>query len=190
MKLIAAVVVLVGAVMFVVAQYRSSVPEQVDRNAGQRAQRPPGPEGAQAGQSERPEPGRLLNRPDRESLRAEMTERLGLSKEQLAKLEEIDKQFEGKRGPEAWGGRAEAMAGILTPEQQTKFQEMHGEMRERFQERMKQRMMERASVLPEGEQELFLKKLEQRMEEGPSRWGGRGGQMGPPPPDAPPPDGQ
>lgn len=119
-------------------------------------------------------------------MRAEMTEKLGLSEEQLKKIEAIDKQLEGQRGPEVWATRAQAMSEVLTPDQHQKMREMQGELRERFQERMKQRALERASVLPEGERELFLKKLEERMAQGPPRWGrgeGRGGDAPPPPPE-------
>ncbi|MCB2156185.1 hypothetical protein KQI84_15010 [bacterium] len=188
-KLVGSLVLLLGAIAFVMAQYKSSVPQAPEPGElGPRHEQNENHSAPPQGENkdgERPEPGRMLNRQERENMRAEMTERLGLTEDQLAQIDEIDKQFEGKRGPEAWAGRAQAMQEILTSDQQQKLNGMRDEMRERFQERMKQRMMERASVLSPEEQELFMKKLEERIKNGPPH--GFGGH---PPGDGPPPDGE
>lgn len=90
-------------------------------------------------------------------MRDEMLTELKVTPEQRAQIEEIAARFDaqGQRGPDGWGERLRAMEEVLTPEQSAQAREL---MAQRF----RSRIQERIAVLPPGEQEKFMEKLEER----------------------------
>jgi Spy/CpxP family protein refolding chaperone len=110
----------------------------------------------------------------RGQFREQMLQSVNATPEQRARIQEIEKQYEGKTGPEAWRGRMDAVSQVLTPEQQA-------QARQAGMERMRQRMNERLKVLPPGERQKFIQKLEARIaQRGGMRFGPfQGGRPGP-----------
>lgn len=105
-----------------------------------------------------------------------MEKELNLTPEQKAQLDAIHKKYEGKESD--FRARMSEVEKVLTPEQREKG-------RAAMMARMKAHMQERLKVLPQDEQAAFMKKLEERMKNGPPPGFGHGGHGAPP--EGPPP---
>jgi hypothetical protein len=168
-KTIIAVILVVGGLGFLYAQYQKVQPPE-------RAERPRtivATTGPNAGQ-EVPNPNANMrpSREERAAMRDQLLASLNLSPEQQEQMDALQKKYEGVEGRDRRGMFREARE-ILTPEQQ---EQARAQMMGMFRARMEQRM----AVLPEGEKEKFREKLEERMAEGrgPFGRGGRGGGQG------------
>ncbi|MDX2176657.1 MAG: hypothetical protein SF028_09305 [Candidatus Sumerlaeia bacterium] len=188
LKLAGAAVLFLAAGGFFYIQYLSVQPSTLRadsievNNARVAGAAPPMMGGGPGGRMNGPEG--MMSEEERKAQRAEVLDQLGLTPEQRAKLEEIEARFAGQDPREAWRGRMEASAEVLTPEQREKAQQL-------MRDRMRGRMEERLKMLPEGERDKFRQKLEQRMSErrgrmearmqnGESPRGPRPGEDGPP----------
>ncbi len=157
-RLAGAVILLAGAGVFLFAQYRSARPRLPERA---------GDSGATAIQG----PASPLNLADGPPFtweeRAEMREavyaQLDLTPEQRARLDAIDRKYEGKDGWDVVRSRLEESAKVLTKEQVQKAAEA---IRTQVGERLRERLAERARVLPPEEQKRYLERLEERIERG------------------------
>ncbi|MCC6545838.1 hypothetical protein IT570_01625 [Candidatus Sumerlaeota bacterium] len=172
LKLISAAILLLGGIGFLYSQYLSnSAAGLADPPRSERLHvRGAAPSPAMGGRPGPPSPE------DRARFRAEMEKDLALTPKQAAQIAALDKKYDGREGD--FRERREEMENILTTEQRDK-------MRGAMMSRMKAHMEERLKVLPESEKQAFMKKLEERMKNGPpGGFGHRPG--GPPPPDGGP----
>ncbi|HMX62957.1 MAG TPA: Spy/CpxP family protein refolding chaperone [Candidatus Sumerlaeota bacterium] len=174
LKLVSAAILLIGGIGFVTVQY-------LDNSAAGLA--PPAPrahgEVHTATAPGAPSPAHRFGPPspeDRAKFRAEMEKELNLTPEQKAQLDAIHKKYEGKESD--FRARMSEVEKVLTPEQREKG-------RAAMMARMKAHMQERLKVLPQDEQAAFMKKLEERMKNGPPPGFGHGGHGAPP--EGPPP---
>ena len=146
-KMTGAVVFLITVLVFGYAQYRKARPSQdsmraqleAREDAPVRQERPGGQEGRRQGPPSEEE---------RQQRRAQFMADLNLTPEQQTKMEEIDKQLEGKEGRERFQARREAMEEILTEEQKEKMRSQ----RESRREEMKQRRLNEASSVCSSEE--------------------------------------
>ncbi len=172
LKLIIVILFLIGALVFVYAQYKGSRPSpSPETRRGPDARRPGRPDSA----ASQPRPMRRPPTPEeRAKRREEMDKQLDLTPEQRTKVDEINKRFEGKSGREVGRERMEAFSEVLTDEQRGKMRSLRGQRRRGREERMRRRVLRDAQVLPENEREKLREKLEQRLEQRGQRRGERG----------------
>jgi len=156
-KLVAASVLVIGAAGFLYARYsHTKPPAPPPMRAGMDIADPGAPGEFRRGMRGPGGTRGPMSAEQRGQFREQMFQTVNATPEQRAQIEEIEKQYDGKTGPEAWQGRRAAMSQVLTPEQQAK-------MRQGGMDRMRQRMNERLKVLPPAEREKFMKKLEARI---------------------------
>ena len=160
LKLVVAAALLVGSVVFVYAQWKSTRPAP-----------PPADERPIAEQrfaEQRP------SREEMEQRRAEMFSELNLTPEQQEQIQALGTPEGRGMGREAGRARMEAMREILTSEQRE-------QMREQMTQRMRDRMSRQADVLPPDQREAFNRRLEERIEQHQRFFdGGPPGQQGAP----------
>jgi Spy/CpxP family protein refolding chaperone len=101
---------------------------------------------------------RLPSREERHKMRWEILDGLDLSAEQRAKMEAIEKQYDDSKDPMAWRQRMQEMSDVLTPEQRD---QAYDSIRKQVQAHAR----ERIQALPPDQQEKFMKKLRERMEQ-------------------------
>lgn len=101
---------------------------------------------------------RLPSPEERRKMRWEILDGLNLSPEQRAKIEAIEKQYDDSKDAMAWRGRLQAMNDVLTPEQRDQAYDS-------IQKQMRERAKEKIQALPPDQQEKFMKKLRERMEQ-------------------------
>jgi Spy/CpxP family protein refolding chaperone len=117
----------------------------------------PAPGSFQAGEGG-PDAFRPPSPEERRRMREELFRTLDLTPEQRAKIEEIDKRFEGQRGPDVAGKRMRALSEVLTPEQRDQaFRFIRAQLHSRLQERIE--------MLPPDQRKKFLEKLDKHMEQ-------------------------
>jgi len=155
LKLIGAIVVVIGALGFLYHRDRTVRPPQEALMAQPAFGR------AAPGSPPSPDEGKRM--------REEMLRDLGVTAEQRAKIEAIDKKHGRKTRPEVMRQRMTEMAEVLTPEQRQKA-------RERMEASMSKRLQK---VLPPGELQKLRRRVEERFDRGEPPFG-------PPPPGAPP----
>jgi Spy/CpxP family protein refolding chaperone len=177
MKLVGATVLLLIGVGFAYNQYSKFTPPPAPERGQMQVRAGGGPPAAAAGTQRMGPPSEA----DRKKFRDEMIKDLNLTPEQQAQVQAVEKEMEGKDGPENMRARFEAMDKILTPEQKQ-------QARAKMGEHMKARMQEHIKTLSSEDQQKFMQKLDERMKNGggpfgppPGGPGGPGGPEGPPP---------
>lgn len=160
LKLSVAVVLVLGSLLFVYAQYKASTPPkpsiiQPRENDSASTTRP-----INEGEIQK-----IFPAEERKQMREEIYSKLELTPEQHEKMEKIAQKYEGKFTPDAMEARMKEWQEVLTPDQWQKGQNMRGEIVQKIGDRVHSRIMQRAQVLPEAERRKFEEKLDQRIQE-------------------------
>lgn len=164
-KIVVAVILLLGGLVFVYAQYKNArpdIPPPPQKASGAPADAQAKPATLGAGSFNPAD----ITPEQRREFREEIFSQLDLSAEQRAKLDEINRKFDASSEPagrDAFVERMRAQSAVLTPEQQEKA-------RVAITESLKKRVQERISTLPPAEQKAFMEKLDKRVEEGRARF--------------------
>jgi Spy/CpxP family protein refolding chaperone len=126
-KLIGAIALVMGALIFVYAQYMSTRPPDPSEVRTGRA-RFAAQDGGRAEQLSREE--RRQRREDRQRQREEMFQQMNLTADQRRQIEALP-PIGREAGPEARQARRQAMAEILTPEQLEQMRQIRRQRRQR-----------------------------------------------------------
>lgn len=164
-KIVVAVILLLGGLVFVYAQYKSARPDiapPAQKASGTPTDAQAKPAALGAGSFNPAD----ITPEQRREFREEIFSQLDLTPDQRAKLDDINKKFDSNPEPagrDAFLDRMRAQAAVLTPEQQETA-------RVAITESLKKRVQERITTLPPAEQKAFMEKLDKRMEEGRARF--------------------
>ena len=95
---------------------------------------------------------------ERAKTREEFLSQLSLTADQRAKLDEIEKKYEGKSDQEVWMDRMKAGSAVLTPDQRLKAGDF-------IQNQFRQRIQNSLQSLPQSERDKFMSKFDERATE-------------------------